>query len=60
MWRTLKLPLIACEINLILAWSTRCFIMDNPIDGQEPTFAITDTEIYVRIITLSTQDSFNN
>ena len=38
--------LINCEINLILTWAARCFIIGNPIAGQEPTFAITDTKLY--------------
>ena len=32
------MPLINCEINLILTWSNRCFATNNPIDNQEPTF----------------------
>ena len=30
-WRTLEMQLINCEINLILTWSARCFIIDAPI-----------------------------
>ena len=45
-WRTLKMSLINCEINLILTWAARCFIIRNPIAGQEPTFTITDTKLY--------------
>ena len=54
-WRTLETPLINCEINLILTWSNRFFIIDNPIAGQEPTFTISDTKRYVPVVTLSTQ-----
>ena len=43
--------------HLILTWSNRCFIIDNPIAGQEPTFTITDTKRYVPVVTLSTQDN---
>ena len=39
------MSLINCEINLILTWSNRCFITDNPIAGQEPIFTITDTKL---------------
>ena len=49
--------LINCEINLIVTWSKRCFIIDNPIAGQEPTFRITDAKLYVPVVTLSTQDN---
>ena len=52
-WRTLEVPLINCEINLILTWSNRCFITDNPNDNQEPKFKITDTKLYLPIVTLS-------
>ena len=41
--RTLKLPLINCEINLVITWSARCFMIDAPIVCLEPTSAITDT-----------------
>ena len=45
-WRTLD-----CEINLILNCSARCFVMDNPIAGQEPIFEITDTKLYLLVVT---------
>ena len=44
-WRNLQVPLINCEINLILTWSANCFIIDAPIDNQVPTFAIADTKL---------------
>ena len=53
-WRTLEMPFINCEINLIITWSNRFFIIDNSIAGQEPTFTITDARLYVIVITLST------
>ena len=57
-WRTLEMLLINCEINLILNWYARCFIIDAPIDGQEPaTFTITDTKLFDPVVTLSTQDN---
>ena len=51
------MPLINCEINLILTWSNSIFIIDNPIDNQEPIFTITDTKPYVPVVSLSTQDN---
>ena len=33
-WRTLEMPLISCEINLILTWSANCFIIDVPVENQ--------------------------
>ena len=56
-WRTLEMPLINCEINHILIWSIRCFIIDNLIDNQEQKFTISDTKTYVPVVTLSTQDN---
>ena len=56
-WRTLEISLINCEINLILTWPNRCFIIDKPIDNQEPTFTIIDTKPYVPVVTLSIQDN---
>ena len=51
------MSLINCEINLILTSSARSFIIDIPINRQEPTFTITDTKHYVPVVTLSTQDN---
>ena len=51
------MPFINCEINLILVWSPRCFLKDNLIAGQEPTFKITNTKLYVPVAILSTQDN---
>ena len=50
------MPLINCEINLILSWSANCVIY-NAAENQSTAFAITDTELYVPIVTLSTQDN---
>ena len=47
--------LVNCENNLTLTWSGTGFITDAPIANQVPTFAITNTKIYVLIVTLSTQ-----
>ena len=52
-WRTLEIPLINCEINLIVIWSANCVISDN----RPTTFAITDTKLYVPVVALSTQDN---
>ena len=56
-WKTLQMPLINCEINLILTWSENCFIIDAPINNEVPTFTITDTKLYVPVVTLSTHDN---
>ena len=53
-WRTLEMPLINCEVNLILTWSSTCVITNSTGAGR---FAITDTKLYVPVVTLSTQDN---
>ena len=53
-WRTLEMPLINCEVNLILTWSSTCVITNSNGAG---TFAITDTKLYVLVVTLSTQEN---
>ena len=54
-WRTLEMPLINCEVNLILTWSSTCVLVSTNIQNQNATFAITDTKLYVPVVTLSTQ-----
>ena len=46
-----------CEINVTLNWSAKFFIVDASIIGQEPTFTITDTKLYVPVVALSIQDN---
>ena len=58
-WRTLEIPLINCEIGLIFTWSTKCVIIYTNVDGQVPTFTITETNLYVPVVTLSSQDNAN-
>ena len=54
-WRTLEMPLINCEVNLILKWSSTCVIVSAINANQAATFAITDTKLYVPVVILSTQ-----
>ena len=53
-WRTLEMPLINCEISLILTWPPTCVITNSTGQGK---FEITDTNIHVPVVTLSTQDN---
>ena len=55
-WKTLYMPLINCEINLILTWSANC-VISNSAANQGTTFATTDTKLYVPVVTLSTDDN---
>ena len=53
----MKCPLINCEVNLILTWSANCVIIYTNVANQNPTFEITETKLYVPVVTLSTQDN---
>ena len=53
-WKNLEMLLINCEVNLILTWSSSCVITNSTGAG---TFEITDTKLYVPLVTLSTEDS---
>ena len=63
-WRSLNIPLINCEVELILTWSKNCVLADmTKGDNQaivaplELEFQITDTKLYVPlyvpVVTLS-------
>ena len=58
-WITLEMLLINCEDNLILTWSSTCVLIATGVQNQNATFAITDTKLYVPVVTLSTQESIN-
>ena len=53
-WRTLEMPLINCEVNLLLTWSRDCVITNSTGAGK---FEITETKLYVPVVTLSAQDN---
>ena len=59
-WRPLGLLLINCEINLTLTWSENCFIIANAVDCEVPTFEITDTKLYIPVVTLSISNVNDN
>ena len=48
------MSLIKYEINLMLTWSASYVITNSTGVG---TFAITDTKLYIPLVTLSTQDN---
>ena len=63
------MPLINCEVSLTLTWSENCVITslerraitNTRIDTSptSTTFKITDTKLYVPVVTLSTKDDNN-
>ena len=70
-WRTLDIPLINCEINLILTCSENCVLASKATRDADPdadptvaaidsptnaTFKITDTKLYISVVTLSTEN----
>ena len=59
-WRSLDIPLINCKVEIILTWAKRCVLADmivanNPSTGLE--FQITDTKLYVPVVTLSKENN---
>ena len=56
-WRTLEMPLINCEVNLILTWSSTCVLVASNIEAQNARYAITDKKLYVPVVTLSTRQN---
>ena len=48
------MPLINCEVQLILTSSKGCVITNSTCEGK---FQITETKLYVLVVTLSTQDN---
>ena len=70
-WKNLNMPLINCEVELILTWFKNCVLIDKStrtanygadpivckIDNPEnATFKITDTKLYVPVVTLSKEN----
>ena len=56
-WRTFKMPLINCEVELLVDWSENCVGISTNIANQVPTFTITEKNLYVPVVTLSSQDN---
>ena len=46
------MPLINCEIDLILNWSANCFIIDASVENETPKSTITDRKLYVPVVNL--------
>ena len=53
-WKTIEMSLVNSKINLIVTWSSNSVTANST---GEVTFAITDTTIYVPVVTLSTRDN---
>ena len=66
LWRSLDIPLINCEITLILSWYKECVLVGRAFSGppaaaiNSPTdakFEITDCKLYVPVFTLSAENN---
>ena len=67
-WRILDIPLINCEITLVLSWYKECLLVGRAFRGppaavanriNSPTsakFEITDCKLYVPVVTLSAEN----
>ena len=70
-WRSLNIPLINCEVELILTWFKNCVLIDkltrdadygahprvSEINNPENAiFQITDTKLYVPVVSLSKEN----
>ena len=54
-FRSLEMPLVNCKIDLELTWHKDCIISSmDAAAGQVVSFLITNTKLYVPIVTLST------
>ena len=56
-WKSLELPVINCEVILVLTWSANCVLVASNVANQNATSAITDAKLYVPVVTLSAQDN---
>ena len=64
-WRSLNIPLINCEVELILTWSKNCALADMTVNAAAnraivapsgATFKIKETKLYVPVVTLSKEN----
>ena len=53
--RTREMSIINCEINLQLKWSNKFILVAEAVANKNPAFQITNTKLYVPVVTLSTQ-----
>ena len=63
-WISLEMSLINCKVELSLAWIKECVLTTaeigtdtNATGADSTTYMITDTKLYVPVITLSTEAS---
>ena len=54
-WRSLEMPLINCKVEFSLEWYENCILYISA--GNAAIFTITDTKLYVSLVTLRTEDN---
>ena len=52
-WRSLKIPSVNCKVEFSLKWYENCILSSA---GNNVTFTITDTKLYVPTVNLSAED----
>ena len=64
-WRSVDIPLLNCEVELILTWPKNCVLADMTVNAVAnpatvapscTTFKITDTKLYVPVVTSSKEN----
>ena len=53
-WRSLETLLINCKVEILLKWIENCLLSNS---GTAATSEITDANIYIPIVTLSSEDN---
>ena len=51
-WRSLEMPLINCKVELSFTWNEKCILSSS---GTDANFTITDSKVYVPVVTLKTE-----
>ena len=51
------MSLISCKVKLILTWSDNCVIIYTNFANKVPAITIIETNFYVHVVTLSSQDN---
>ena len=51
------MPLNNCKLTLDLSFPENCVLVATNVTNQDAIFSITDTKLYVPVVTLSTQDN---
>ena len=61
-WKSHKIPLINCKVELKFKWMNHCVLVSNFTDNLNANtdniiFTIRDTKLYILVVTLSAKDN---